>query len=147
MPESRILLFSVSDYRYNKTGSTGTQSYKNIPIQQLHSQRTLGWRLALLSVFLTLDDKEGKLSIQAILWSFTWSTTFQQSSFIFILIPNKVDVRATFNKERILVCVWITAWIELINKCFLALHYTITKKITKSCTDSHTNKWVMVIVI
>jgi hypothetical protein len=54
-------------YQDNKSGSTGTQSYKNIPLQQLHSPRTLGWRLASLSVFLALDNKEGKLDVQEML--------------------------------------------------------------------------------
>jgi hypothetical protein len=54
-------------YQDNKSGSTCTQSYKNIPLQRLHSPRTLGWRLASLSVFLALDNKEGKLDVQEML--------------------------------------------------------------------------------
>jgi hypothetical protein len=42
-------------------------------------------------------------------------STLQQSRFISILIPDKVDVGAAFHKERVLVCVWITSWTKQIS--------------------------------
>jgi hypothetical protein len=73
--------------------------------------------------------------------NFARSSTLQQPSFIFILIPDKVYMGATFNEERVLVCVWITSWMkQVLCKDHLALEYVITKW---SLNHETKTKWII----